>query len=343
MLTKLSVSIKGVFPIFKWAITTHSKTRSTWTDAEIESQSSEAVGYPADNAIDGNVDSQWKATGASGNIVIDTGVTTPIIDYIFLRFGVGDVPTTVKIETSDNPGTGFIPLANNMIANGSPGTVNTHLSATLDGTSRIISVVSSTNFEIGNTVEIVDGVGPCASKKYMIVDKGTGWLEVDRYPEQYISGADVTVVPASHCLVLVASGERKRYINITLTCPTTAHIYEVSAFAVSYVFDDSSLPLNPFPVEFGWETGQIARTFSGFGVGRMTSSPAPKRFGFSIQRISRDGLDIWESLIAGDRFGILMDDGQWHEGVLTTVGGQRRQSSESELVSYGITATFEVV
>lgn len=321
---------------FEWAITSYNKLRSTWTDATIISASSEASGYPKENAIDGNIESSWKASVASASIIIDSGNTSLDIDYLFLRFRKDNVPTSVNIETSDSVGSGYAEIANNY-----DGGVATTTDGALTGTSRYVYVDDVSNIEVGNTVRISDGVK--TTKKYMVVKVGADYIEVDRMPEAYADEANVVVYPDAHMLASVAGSESKRYIRITVTCATYAQLLEVMGFSVNYVFDNTDLPLNPMPIEYGKELGNINRTFSGYGVGRMTSAPAIIRFSINIQRLYRTGMDVIDTLTNGDRFGILMDDGQWYEGVLTTVSGSRRRSSDAELITYGSTLLFECI
>lgn len=325
---------------FCWAITSHNKLRSTWTDAIVYSAETEAAGYPKEYANDGNNDSRWKATATNAEIIIDTGVTTPDLDYLFMRFDRADIPTSVDIKTSSTTTSGDFASIYNNLNKGSSG-LDTTTSAALDGSSRIIPLHSNTYFYVGNTVLIDDHVS--TAHRYLVVGVGSTFIEVERFPEAYLENAHVSVCANTSCLVVIDPSERKRYIKIDVTCAVAAHLYEVCGFSVDYVFDGTALPLNPYPVELGWELGAVGRTLSGYGIGRMTMAPPPRKIGFTIQRTLKDGLDVMEAVMRGERFGILMDDGDWNEGILSGVSGQRRQSSDSELVGYGLNCIFDCI
>ena len=321
---------------FAWAITSENKLRKTWRDADAYSASTEATGYPKENAVDGNPESEWRASASPANIILDTGDAAPDYDYIVLRFDYSKLPTAVNIQTCDTAGGVYAEIANNY-----DGDIDTTLSAAADRASRIISVGSSTNFEIGNTVTLNDGVE--TTKKYIVVNKGTGWLELDRYPEPYAIAASVTLLPDWNILAHIAAGEQKRYIKIIVTA-TTPHLLEAYAFDVRYTFDGNALPLNPMPVAEAREVGNITRSFSNYGIGAMHTGPNFSRYTLQMGKMGMEANAIIAWLERQDRFGILMDDGRWIECMLQgNITRARRPSADGELISYAAQITVEEV
>lgn len=321
---------------FAWAITSENKLRRTWRDSDAYSASTEAVGYPKENAVDGNPESEWRASASPANIILDTGDASPAYDYLALRFDYSKLPTAVNIQTCDTAGGAYTEIANNYDAD-----IDTTLTAAADRASRIISVGSSTNFEIGNTVTLNDGVE--TTKKYIIVNKGTGWLELDRYPEPYAIAGQVTLRPDWNILSLIAAGEQKRYIKVIVTA-TTPHLLQAYAFDVSYRFDGLGLPLNPMPISEAREVGKITRSFSNYGIGTMHTGPNFSRYSLSIGRMGMEANGIIAWLERQNRFGILMDDGRWIECMLQgNITRARRPSSDGELISYAVQITVEEV
>ena len=136
---------------FAWAITSENKLRSTWGDASVQEPIPAATGYPGANIIDGNKESKWVAEASGTKVIeIDSGDDSLDIDYLCLWFDYGvTLPSALKVETSDNA------ASYTSIANQYDGTVTTSLSASLDGTSRIVPVNDVTGFAAGNTVKIV--------------------------------------------------------------------------------------------------------------------------------------------------------------------------------------------
>lgn len=318
---------------FAWGITGQNKTRGTNGVAHVESVSTEAVGYPKENAIDGIIGSEWRASASPATIVIDTAVANPDINYICLRFRYGSRPADVDIETSDSPSSGFSSIANNY-----DGTIVTTVDGDLDGLSRTISVDDSSDIRVGNSVYIDDG---SLTGYYLVVEKGTGYIVVDRYPEQFEDEADVTVLPDYITLAYVASGESKRYIKLTITA-TTPHVLEIQAFKVLYTFDGNGLPLNPFPVESTIEDADIMRSLSGHAIGKIATSKPIRKYSFMLQNAKSDTLHIIEYLRSITTFGFLMDNGEYIETMLAnSLSVSRRPSRDENLLTYNVPLTVE--
>lgn len=319
---------------FAWAFTSGDKIRSSWTDSVVLSATNELSSYPKENILDGNPESCFRATGTSSVIIIDSGDDSLDIDYLFMRFRYNNISTNINIETSSN-GSNWAEIANNLDG------VHTHLAVACDSTSRVISIESPfTPLHVGNTVEIADSIA--TTKKYLIVAIGTGWAELDRFPESYAIDATVTIVPDSTCLVVVGSTETKRYIRLTIT-GDPAEIVSISGFSTDYIFDASALPLNPFPYEESIDLGGVSRTISGHGIGKQTQGPAIRKYSIGIGRILKDGLAILNWCASQDNLGILDDSGEWREVILTGISGGRRASSDAELISHTRTITFEEI
>jgi len=317
------------------AITGENLIRSTWTSATVLSAGSEATGFPKENIINGNRQSQWKA-GSNGafSVVIDSADAALDMDYLSLWFGIENLPTSVKIETSSDN------IAYAATDNNYDGTVSTTLSADLDGTSRIIPVVSVADFNVGNTIRINN---VSYDERYLVVTVGGSYLEIDRYPKPFDSGDTVAVYPGPVILVAVAVAESKRYIKLTIT-GTPAHLLEAQAFKVQYVFDDTTLPLNAFPIQRQMAVGGVARSFSGYFIGRMQTGPDRSQFRLGIAKMFRDAWAVFEWVIRQNRIGILMDDGTWWECMpLNTIDTTRRPSTDAELVSYAAQLTLQEV
>lgn len=308
---------------FEGAITESDLIRSTWTSAAVLSSDSEATGFPKENVINGNPESQWKA-GANGakNVVIDSGDASLDMDYLCLRFGIDNLPTSVKIETSaDN-------VAYGSADNNYDGTVSTTLSSDLDGTSRIVPVASTAKIYVGNTIRINSAM------RYLVVTVGTTYIEIDRLPDRYSSGQTLEVYPGPVIIVRIQALESKRYIKLTVT-GTPAHILEATAFKVKYVFDNSILPLNAFPIGRAMDVGNVESSFSGYMVGRMRTGPVRSQFRLQMARVLRDAVSVFEWVTRQNRIGILLDDGTWWEVMpVGSIDTGRRPSTDAELVSY---------
>lgn len=322
---------------FTWAITGVNELRPTWRpDTTVYSASSEAVGYPKENAADGNVESEWRATASPGNVIFDTGDASPDYEYIALRSSYDNIPTAVSIATCDTAGGSYVAIPNDYDLS-----VNTTLTSAASPTSRILSVAATTDMAVGNTIRLNDGVQ--TARNYLIIAIGANYLEIDRYPEAYNNGATVTVTPDACILAAVAAGSRKRYVKVTVTA-TTPHILEAQAFAVSYTFDNSALPLNPFPVNEIRSAGNVYRSMSGYGIGKMHTGPNFSRWALSIGRLGRDARAIIAWLERQERFGMLMDNGEWFELQLQgNITMSRRHASEVELIAYSAQLTVEEV
>ncbi len=320
---------------FKGAITGANLLRSTWTDATVLSAGSEATGFPKENAINGNRESQWKAaSNGAFSIVIDSADAALDMDYLCLWFGIENLPTSVKIETSSD-NISFASTDNNY-----DGTVSTTLSATLDGTSRIIPVASVAKFYVGNTIRIVNG---SFDERYLVVTVGASYLEIDRYPRPFDSGDTVAVYPGPVIIVNIQALESKRYIQLTIT-GTPAHLLEAQAFKLQYVFDNTTLPLNAFPITRQMGVGGVERSFSGYFIGKMQTGPARSQFRLGIARMFRDAWAVFEWVNRQDRIGILLDDGTWWETMpMGTIDIARRPSTDAELVSYAAQLTLQEV
>jgi hypothetical protein len=181
------------------------------------------------------------------------------------------------------------------------------------------------------------------TKEYLVVEVGSGYLVLDRYPEPYAIQSYVTVYPDWHCLAVVDPSESKRYIRITVTA-TTPHILEAQAFSVHYTFNGDALPLNPFPVTQTRTFSKVERSFSGYGIGRMHTGPNLSRWTLGIGAMGENARAILHWLERQERFGILMDTGEWIECLLTgTLNYQRRQSSDNNLISYATALTVEEI
>lgn len=321
---------------FCWAITTENLLRSTWGKAHVESVSSSQLGFSADNAIDGNSVSRWRATTDTGEIVIDTASDNIDYDYIFCQFDLNNIPTLVSIATSTQPSSGFTNIVNNL-----DGSVTTTTTALLSSVSRIVPVSNTDNFVVGNIVKIADNEMP--ARTFTVVNVGSNYLEIDRFPLPYKSGALVIVVPHTNCLAYVAPPERKRYIRFSISCPERAHALELCAFKVKYLFDGDILPLNPYPAEYSFDVGQINRTFSGYTIGRMFAFPPQKRLGITMPVVSEACVELFNQLSCKGRFGLLTDDVRWFELLITNLSWNRRQSSNSSLVQYNINVIMETV
>jgi hypothetical protein len=317
---------------FEGAITGENLIRSTWTDATVLSASSEASGYPKENAIDGNTESQWRAAAnGAHSIVIDSADDSLDMDYLCLWFSIDNLPTSVKIETSDDN------IAYASMDNNYDGTVSTTLSADLDGTSRIVPVASVAKIYVGNTIRIN------SDKRYLVVSVGANYVEIDRLPDAYSSGDTVEVYPGPVIIAYIQAAESRRYIKVTVT-GTPAHLLEVQAFKVKYVFDDSILPLNAYPINRTIDVGNVESSFSGYGVGRMQTGPARSQFRLEMVRVFRDAVRIFEWITRQNRIGILLDDGTWYEVMpVGTIDMGRRPSTDAELVSYAMQITYQEV
>jgi hypothetical protein len=317
---------------FEGAITGENLIRSTWTDATVLSSDSEAAAYLKENAIDGNTESQWRAAvNGAKNIVIDSADDSLDMDYLCMWFSIDNLPTSVKIETSSDN------ISYSTIANTYDTTVSTTLSANLDGTSRIIPMNSVIGFNIGNTVRID------SDKRYLVVSVGANYIEIDRLPDAYSSGDLIEVYPGPVIIAAVSGAESKRYIRITVT-GTPAHVLEVQAFKIKYVFDNSILPLNAFPIGRQLDVGPVERSFSGYGIGRMQTGPSRSQFRLQMARMFRDAIRIFEWVTRQNRIGILLDDGTWYEVMpMGTIDISRRPSTDAELVSYVAQIVYQEV
>ncbi len=327
---------RGDSMAFAWALTSSNKFRSTWELSRVDSASTEVAGYPKENAIDGNKESEWRGDGASPSgdyIIIDTNDDAIVYDYIRVLFDPTRIPTSLKIETSAN-GSSWSGIDNQY-----DGTVTTDLSADSSGTSKIIAVDSSTNFYAGNTVQLAHST---TKEHFLVVSVGTGYIEVDRYvPTTYVTNDTVTLVPDASNLIYIANDEDLRYIKLTVI--TNPHVLEVQGFSVEYTFDNADLPLSPSSADESKSVGNIYRSFSGYGIGKMNTAPSYSKFNIGIPKIYKEGLYILEHY-SQSRFGILMDDGRWYEGqIVGDVSNARRPSMKSNIVSYAMSITFEEV
>jgi hypothetical protein len=319
-----------------WALTGVNLLRATWRDSLANSASTEAVGWPKENSVDGNKSSEWRASASPGWLILDASEASPGYEYIALTFDYSKLPTSVKIETSDAVGSGYASIANNY-----DGSVSTTLSAAATRSSRLVSVTSSANIQPGNIVRINDGVQ--TTRKYLVISKGVGYLELDRYPEPYTNGATVALYPHTNVLAHVAGGESKRYIRITVTA-TTPHIMEAQAFATLYVFDGTGLPLNPFPVTENRRVGSVSRGFNNRGIGTQKTGGNYSVYSIGIGSMGEDARQILRYIERQERFGILMDNGQWEEVMLSgNMNINRRPSSDAELLTYTAQLTVEEV
>ena len=320
---------------FEGAITGQNLIRSTWTSATVLSTSSELAGYPKENAIDGNRESEWRAA-ANGeqNIVIDSADAGLDMDYMCLWFGIDNLPTAVSIETSaDN-------IAYSEIANNYDGDIATTLSADLDGTSRIISVASISNFHVGNTIRINNAT---YDERYLVVSTGATYLEVDRLPKPFDNGDTLSIYPAPVIIALIDASESKRYIKIKVT-GTPAHVLEVQAFKIQYVFDNDILPLNAFPIDRQINAGNVFPSFTGDYIGKMRTGPARSLFRLTMARMFRDAVAIFDWVLRQDRIGILLDDGTWWEVLpMGSMDISRRPSTDAELVAYAAGITYQEI
>jgi hypothetical protein len=319
---------------FAWCLTSANKLRSTWTGSRVESASSETAGYPKENAIDGNKQTEWRGT-TGANIVIDSGDDNIIYDYLRLLFDPTKIPTSVKIETSAN-GSSWAEIDNQH-----NGSVTTDLSADCDGASRIIAVDDTDNFHVGNNVQL-DHSGSTFFDA-TVVDIGTGYIELDRYvPSTFVENDSVTIRPNASTLVYIANDEDLRYVRITVNDNT--HLLEAQAFSVEYIFDDTDLPLNPSSADAQYSVGNVTRSLSGYAVGRMNTAPPIIRYNINLINCRQIAKEILIEYLRKDRFGILMDNGEWYEGLFVdNIGIGRRPSVKSQLISYNITLTFEEV
>ena len=322
--------------MFCWAITTKNLLRTSWNDdIVIDSATTAISGYPSDNALDGNRQSAYKVNGTTAEIVIDRGSSAPALEYLYFVFNYANLPTSVKIEHSTN-NSSWAEIDNNLDRG-----VATTLTSALDGTSRILPVADEANIHVGNYVELDDDVQ--SAIKYLVIGVGSNYIEIDKYPLAYKSGSTVIVVPDTHCLCVLANDEDDRYLKITITCASIAEVLEICGFSVSYVFDGTQLPLNPFPVDTQENWGGLSRTLSGHAVGRQNASPVTKTYSIGIGRILKDGLAILEWLQRQDGMGFLTYEGEYLEAVITGISGGRRASSDAELISHARTITFEAI
>ena len=319
---------------FEGAITGPNLLRSTWTEATVLSASEEAAAYPRRNAIDGNRESEWRAINNGEHfIVIDSADDSLDMDYMCLWFGINNLPTSVKIETSGNN------IAYTEIAN-TYDVVATTLSADLDGTSRIVPVASIANIEVGNTIRINNG---SYDQRYLVVTIGATYVEVDRLPKPFDSGDTLQLYPGPVIIAAIAPAESKRYIKITVG-GTPAHILEVQAFKVQYVFDNDILPLNAFPINRSINVGNAVSSFSGYMIGKMQTGPARSQFRISMARVYRDAIAVFEWIIRQERIGILLDDGTWWEVMPTgVIDISRRPSTDAELVAMAMGVVYQEV
>lgn len=311
---------------FVWAVTQQNLIRSTWNTSQVLSATSEATGYPKENVINGNRESRWSAAaGGANSVVIDSGDASLDMDYICMWFDIYNLPTSVKVETShDN-------IAYASTDTNYDGTVSTTTIADVDGSSRSIGVVTAGKVQVGNTIRIQDG---SYDNRYLVIGKSGSYLEIDRYPSPYGAGATVTVYPGPVILLGIQAPESRRYIRITVT-GTPAHLLEVQAFKVRFLFDNTSLPLNPYPVQRQISLGGTVSSFSGYHIGKMSTGPARSQWRFGMGRIFRDALAVFDWLIRQNRFGILMDDGMWFELTLTgSIDTTRRPASDAEVCTY---------
>lgn len=317
---------------FEGAITEENLIRSTWTSASVLSASSELAAYPKENATDGNTESQWRAAAnGTHNIVIDSGDAALDMDWLCLWFDIDNLPSSVKIETSDDN------IAYGSISNNYDGTVTTTLTADLDGTSRIIPVASVANLHVGNTIRIL------AAERYLIVSVGANYIEVDRLPLTFSTLDTVTVYPGPVILADIDAAESKRYIKITVD-GLPAHLLEVQAFKVKFIFDTTILPLNPYPIDRQLNVGSVESSFSGYGVGRMQTAPSRSQFRIGIARMTRDAVRVFEWVTRQNRIGILLDDGTWYEVMpVGAIDIGRRPSTDAELVTYLMNIAFQEV
>ena len=318
---------------FEGAVTGQNLLRSTWTSGTVLSSDSEAADYPKENAIDGNPESQWRAAAnGAKEIVIDSADDSLDMDYLSLWFSIDSLPTSVKIETSaDN-------IAYTAIDNNYDGTSFATMIAAADGTSRIIAV--DTSLVIGNTVRITD---VSYDQRYLVVGVGANYVELDRLPKPFLNGTAVTVYPGPVILAEIDPTESLRYIKITVT-GTPAHCLEVQAFKVQYVFDDTILPLNAFPIGRQINVGNVESSFSGYMIGRTSTGPSRSQFRLQMSRVFRDATRIFEWITRQNRIGILLDDGTWWEVMpVGTIDMGRRPSTDAELVSYAAQLVFQEV
>jgi len=322
---------------FEGAITGPNLLRSTWTDATVLSADSENAAYPKENAIDGNRESEWRSAAVGTHeIVIDSGNASIDMDYISLWLGIDNLPTSVSIETSSDN------IIYSEIDNNYDGDISTTLSATLDGTSRIIPVVSILYFVVGNTIRISN---VSYDERYLIVGIGATYLEVDRLPKPFDSGDAVYISPGPVIIATIEPAESLRYIKITVEAGANyAHILEVQAFKVQYVFDNDVLPLNAYPLTRQINAGNVISSFNGYGVGRMATGPSRSQIRLGMTRMFRDAIAIFEWVLRQDRIGILLDDGTWWEVMPTgSIDTARRPSTDAELVSYVMGIVFQEV
>jgi hypothetical protein len=318
---------------FEGAITGEDLLRSTWKDATVLSASSEATGYPKENAIDGNGESQWKAgTNGAHSIVIDSGDDAIDMDYLCLRFSIYNLPTSVKIETSSD-NIVYTPTDHNY-----DGTSFSTMQAAADGTSRVLSV--DTSLLIGSTIRLNDGT---YDERYLVVGVGSGFVELDRLPKPFNNGTVANVYPGPVILVAIDGTESLRYIKVTVT-GTPAHILAVQAFKVEYLFDNDILPLNAYPINRQLNVGNVERTFSGHMIGRMQTGPIKSQFRLQMARLFRDAVAVFEWVTRQNRIGVLLDDGTWWEVMpVGTIDVGRRPSTDAELVTYALQVILQEV
>lgn len=315
---------------FTWALCTHNKLRTTWiSGASVLSASTEAVGYPKENVADGNIESEWRGSDMTDTVVIDSGDASLDIDYICVRFRYGYVPTTLRVQTSADD----VVYAD--IDNNADGSVSTTTTAACSPYSRVISVTDESNINVGNTIMIDDGV--LTATKYLVVEVGSGYIVIDRYPLSFADSADVTVVPDCVTLLSVSAGESERYVKLTVSHSDLTHILEVQAFAVLYTFDGDGLPLNPFPVTQRVSTGSVMRSFNGTLIGKMRAGPYRSVYTLGMGKVSESARQVIYEVLRLDRFGIIMDNAEYIECmVVNDITMQRRASSDSSLISYAV-------
>lgn len=320
-----------------WAITSGNLLRANWTNTTISS-SSENYSYPDDYAIDGLIETEWRSISNQGILTIDSGNDNLNIDYIICRFSIERLPTIVDISTSSYADHGYVSIGNNY--NGSVTTTTTSNTSTH---SRYIALQDASNFHVGNTITISNGVN---NQRLLIVNKLENIIEVDRIPLFFESGAEVKLLPAPITLAALSSSESKRYIRVSIAAesPTVAHVQEIIGIKVLYSFDNTYLPLNPSTADITIEFGQIARSITGRAVGRTVTRPPIRRWVITLPRLIQDNKHIIESIMSRDYFGILTDTCEHYDVMFSgSVSLSRRQSSDETLISYASTWNVEEV
>lgn len=320
-----------------WAITSGNLLRANWTESKISS-TSENYSYPDDYAIDGLVETEWRSLSNQGTLTIDSGNDNLDIDYIICRFSIDRLPSSVDISTSSYAGHNYVGIGNNY--NGSVTTITTTSTSTH---SRYITLQDVTNFHVGNTITISNGM---TKQRLLIVNILDNVIEVDRIPLYFEAGANVTLLPAPVTLSAISRTESKRYIRISITAnnPIVAHVQEIIGIKVLYSFDNTYLPLNPSASDTTIEFGQIARSISGRAVGRTITRPPIRRWVITLPKLMQDNKHVMESIMSRDYFGILTDTCEHYDVMFSgSVSLSRRQSSDESLISYTSTWTVEEV